>query len=71
MNSNTHEDEVLESAIDLNQNEPGFDLSRDLILFSFWYRLFCKLNKKIAKSKQKKDFSCKIFAWKAHSDWEQ
>ena len=56
-----------------NQNEPGFGRFRDLILFSFWNLLFSKLNvtKKIAKSKKKKDFSCKNFAWKASSDWDQ
>ena len=38
--------------IDLNQNEPGFELSSHLILFSFSFWLFSKLNgtKKIAKS---------------------
>ena len=59
--------------IDPNQNEPGFARSKDLILFSFWYWLFSKLNgaKKIAKSKKKMGFSCKNVAWKAYSDWEQ
>ena len=30
---------------DPNQNEPGFGRSRELILFSFWYWLFSKLNR--------------------------
>ena len=45
----------------LNQNESGFNVSIDLILFSFCFYIFSKLNrtKKIAKIKKKNSFSWK------------
>ena len=57
-------------SIALNQNEPGFDLHRDLILFPFAFSYFpSSMEQKIIKVKRKLDVHEKN-CMKTHSDWD-